>query len=154
MLLPRLRYQVKFYGNGTRLLHILGREWTRCRTRYSRRHTDAAYVAGTTNSTNFPTTTGAAQASLGGGTCGKKPSNTFDCPDAFVAKLEPSGTSLAYSTYLGGNSFDFGMGIAVDSAYNAYVVGGTDSLDFPTDANTGNFQGGTCSIPTTGIFQT
>ncbi len=71
-----------------------------------------------------------------------------------MAKLEPSGTSLAYSTYLGGNSFDFGMGIAVDSAYNAYVVGGTDSLDFPTDANTGNFQGGSCSIPTTGIFQT
>jgi hypothetical protein len=116
--------------------------------------TGAAYVTGATNSTNFPTTAGAAQTSLGGGTCGKQPSNTFDCPDAFVAKLEPAGTSLAYSSYLGGNSFEFAMGIALDTAGNAYVVGATDSLDFPTDANTGNFQGGTCSIPTTGIFQT
>ena len=103
----------------------------------------SAYVPGGTNSTNFPTTTGAAQTIFGGGTC--RPPSPFPCPDAFVTKLEPSGTSLAYSTYLGGSSFDLGWAIAVDSAYNAYVVGGTNSLDFPTDASTGNFQGGTCS---------
>jgi hypothetical protein len=61
--------------------------------------------------------------------------------------MEPSGTSLAYSTYLGGSSFDFGMGIAVDNAGNAYVVGGTDSLDFPTTDPTQAFlKGGSCHI--------
>ena len=107
--------------------------------------TGAAYVTGATNSTQFPTTAGAAQTTFGGGTCYFGSVNSFDCSDAFVAKLEPSGTALAYSTYLGGSSFDLGWSIAVDSAENAYVVGGTNSLDFPTDANTGNFQGGTCS---------
>ena len=105
---------------------------------------DAAYVTGGTNSSNFPTTSGAAQSTFGGGSCGN-PSSPIECPDAFVAKLEPSGSALAYATYLGGSSFDLGWSIAVDSAENAYVVGGTDSLDFPTDANTGNFQGGSCS---------
>ena len=107
--------------------------------------TGAAYVTGATNSTNFPTTAGAAQTTFGGGTCNFGVSLSFNCSDAFVAKLEPSGTSLAYSTYLGGDSFDLGWAIAVDNAGIAYVVGGTDSLDFPTDATTGNFQGGTCS---------
>ena len=52
--------------------------------------------------------------------------------DAFVAKLNPAGTALVYSTYLGGSSVDYGYGIAVDSAGNAYVVGNTASTDFPT----------------------
>jgi hypothetical protein len=111
--------------------------------------TGAAYVTGATNSTNFPTTTGAAQTSFGGGTCGNL-SSPFDCPDAFLAKLDPLGTSLAYSTYLGGSGFDFGWGIALDNAKNAYVVGGTDSLDFPTaDPIQAFLKGGSCSIPST-----
>jgi hypothetical protein len=49
-----------------------------------------------------------------------------------VAKINPSGSALVYSTYLGGNSSDDGSGIAVDGAGNAYVVGSTGSFDFPT----------------------
>ena len=43
-----------------------------------------------------------------------------------------SGTGLVYSTYLGGNSYDVGMGIAVDGSGNAYVTGRTESSNFPT----------------------
>jgi hypothetical protein len=52
--------------------------------------------------------------------------------DAFVTKLSPAGTSLAYSTYLGGSGIDLGLGIAVDATGSAYVTGRTDSTDFPT----------------------
>jgi hypothetical protein len=51
--------------------------------------------------------------------------------DAFVAKLDPAGTALVYSTFLGGSSDDTGHGIAVDGAGVATVSGGTNSLDFP-----------------------
>src|ERR1022692_4291600 len=82
-----------------------------------------AYVTGQTGSANFPTTPGAFQTSCGGG-CGS--------PDAFVTMLNPSGSALVYSTYLGGSSSDYGNGIAVDSSGNAYVTGVTNSTDFPT----------------------
>jgi len=52
--------------------------------------------------------------------------------DAFVAKLNPAGSALVYSTYLGGSYQDFGYAIAVDSSGNAYVTGWTQSSDFPT----------------------
>jgi Beta-propeller repeat len=52
--------------------------------------------------------------------------------DAFVAKLSPSGSSLVYSTYLGGSDTDTGSAIAVDASGSAYVAGSTFSLDFPT----------------------
>lgn len=52
--------------------------------------------------------------------------------DAFVAKLNPAGNALVYSTYLGGTGQDEAWGIAVDSAFNAYVTGLTLSADFPT----------------------
>jgi Bacterial Ig-like domain (group 3)/Beta-propeller repeat/Dockerin type I domain len=87
-----------------------------------------AYVASYTQSANFPATTGAFQTSLGGGY------------DAYVAKLNTSGTALVYSTYLGGNSNDYGLGIAVDGSGNAYVTGYTQSTNFPT--TTGTFQTG------------
>ena len=78
-----------------------------------------AYVTGSTESTNFPTAN-AFQNTFGGG------------GDAFVTKLNAAGSALVYSTYLGGSDGDFGAGIAVDSAGNAYVTGVTDSTDFPT----------------------
>ena len=79
-----------------------------------------AYVAGSAGSTNFPTTS-SFQAASGGGV-----------NDAFVTKLNATGSALAYSTYLGGNSYDSAYGIAVDSAGNAYVTGTTLSTNFPT----------------------
>src|SRR6185295_3739747 len=51
--------------------------------------------------------------------------------DAFVAKLNPSGNALIYSTYIGGSAIEWGNAIAVDAQGNAYVVGRTDSADFP-----------------------
>lgn len=52
--------------------------------------------------------------------------------DAFVTKLSPDGSSIVYSTFLGGNQDDFGSAIAIDAAGNAYVAGTTDSANFPT----------------------
>jgi hypothetical protein len=52
--------------------------------------------------------------------------------DVFITKLNATGNSLVYSTYLGGNSYDFGEGIAVDFAGNAYIMGYTDSSNFHT----------------------
>lgn len=86
----------------------------------------SAYVAGATSSSDFPITTGAFQTALAGGS------------DAFVTKLDPSGSALLYSTYLGGSSDDGAFGIAVDGAGSAYVVGATSSSNFPT--TTGAFQ--------------
>jgi uncharacterized repeat protein (TIGR01451 family) len=77
----------------------------------------SAYVTGLTDSTDFPTTPGAFQGSNHAST--------------FVTKLSPSGSALAYSSYLGGR-FTVGAGIAVDGAGNAYVTGRTGSTDFPT----------------------
>ena len=77
-----------------------------------------AYVTGVTNSTNYPTTPGAYQRAFGGGE-----ENSHG--DAVVTKLNASGTGLVYSTYLGGREVDFGTGIAVDSAGQAFVAGFT-----------------------------
>ena len=79
-----------------------------------------AYVTGFTASVNFPTTPGSFQTAYGGS------------GDAFVAKVKPDGSGLAYSSYLGGSDADFAQGIAVDSAGNAYVTGSTQSTNFPT----------------------
>jgi hypothetical protein len=85
------------------------------------------YLTGLTHAPDFPTVN-ALQPAKGGDNCDFGP----PCPDAFVAKLNAAGSALVYSTYLGGNSLDYGFGIAVDSAGNAYVRGWTESPDFPT----------------------
>ena len=77
-----------------------------------------AYVTGYTNSYNFPTLY-AYQTDQGG-------------VDAFVTRLSSSGNTAVYSTYLGGDGWDVGYGIAVDGSGNAYVTGETQSTDFPT----------------------
>jgi predicted DNA repair protein MutK len=80
-----------------------------------------AYIAGYTSSVAFPVTSGGFQKSYGGG-----------LQDAFVAKLNSNGSGLTYCTYLGGSGNDVANGIAVDAAGEAYIVGYTDSVDFPT----------------------
>lgn len=83
------------------------------------------YVAGTTDSPNFPTTPTALQTSRHGAV------------DAFVAKLSASGGFLVYSTYLGGGGNEYGNGIVVDAEDSAYVTGLTSSTDFPLPADPG-----------------
>jgi len=78
------------------------------------------YLTGNTTSTNFPTLN-AIQPNYGGGN-----------NDAWVAKLNLSGSSLVYSTYLGGSSDDGASDIAFDASGNVYVVGYTSSTNFPT----------------------
>ena len=80
----------------------------------------SVYVTGDADSTNFPTTAGAAQTTKAGAS------------DAFVTKLNATGSGLLFSTYLGGSSTDFGYGIAVDAAGSGYVTGATYSTNFPT----------------------
>jgi hypothetical protein len=84
-----------------------------------------AYVTGETGSDDFPTTPGVLQEHPGNRHC------IEGCTDAFVTKIAPSGSSLAYSTYLYGELDDAGSRIAVDSGGNAYVVGTTYSAYFP-----------------------
>jgi hypothetical protein len=87
-----------------------------------------AYVAGGTNSTNFRTTRGAFQTTYQG----PKNQTGAYAGDAFVTKLNPSGTGLVYSTYLGGKDMDAASSIALDGSGNAYVTGWTRSTNFPT----------------------
>ena len=86
-----------------------------------------AHVTGRTGSTDFPTTPGAYQTSYGGG-----------IHDAFVTKLDATGSALVYSTYVGGGDNDIGYGIALDGSGSAYVTGTTASDHFPTTS--GAFQ--------------
>ncbi len=87
-----------------------------------------AYITGTTTSTDFPVTTGAFQTQyvLGSSVSG------------FVSKLNPAGSALLYSTFLGGSVYDSPNGIGLDSAGEAVIAGATSSDDFPV--TTGAFQ--------------
>lgn len=78
-----------------------------------------AYIAGSTSSADFPVTTGAAQSQFGGG------------QDGFVAKLNSTGSTLTYATYIGGSGIDSSNAIAIDGSGNAYISGGAQSTDFP-----------------------
>ncbi len=81
-----------------------------------------AFITGITSSTDFPKIAGAYQ-----------PTNRSTTrANAFVSKLSADGTTLIYSTYLGGSGYESGNSIAIDSAGNAYITGETDSSDFPT----------------------
>ncbi|MCW3095462.1 MAG: hypothetical protein JWL77_1080 [Chthonomonadaceae bacterium] len=87
-----------------------------------------AYVTGSTASGDFPTTPGVFQLT----------NHTKVLNNAFVTKLNATGTALVYSTYLGGSSIDQAYGIAIDSSGSAYVAGSSSSPDFPITA--GAFQ--------------
>jgi beta-propeller repeat-containing protein/hemolysin type calcium-binding protein len=89
----------------------------------------AAYITGLTDSSDF-------------NTVGQIEGDTPGSTDAFISKLTPSGSALAYSTYLGGTSTDSGLGIAVDSGGAAYVTGFTGSIDFDTMGQFELYNGG------------
>ena len=95
--------------------------------------TNNAYVTGVTDNTNFPTTPGSFDVTANGG------------QDAFILKLNPGGTGLIYSTYLGGSGNDafggaaasyysYGLAITLNAAGEAFVTGGTQSANFPVTA--------------------
>jgi uncharacterized protein (TIGR03437 family) len=93
----------------------------------------SVYVAGYTYSLDFPTKNpyeSAPPAKAFGGS--NVPPGQW--PSAFVTKFSPDGSSLVYSTYLGGNYYDYIFAIAVDSSGSAYVTGNTNSASFPTTA--------------------
>jgi hypothetical protein len=78
-----------------------------------------AYITGFTESSDFPTTPNAYD-------------TLYNGPDVFISKLSPDGSTLSYSTFLGGGSSDESYGIAIDNSGSAYITGYTNSYDFPT----------------------
>lgn len=84
-----------------------------------------AYITGTTTAPDFPTTPDAFQSFFHGGGL------IFFVGDAFIAKFDPTGSKLLYSSYFGGHGADTGLGIAVDQIGDAYITGYTGAVDFP-----------------------
>ena len=90
--------------------------------------TSNAYVAGSTSSTDFPTTPAAFQPAPG------LPPPELRAWDAFLTKLNSTGTALVYSSYAGGNSLDYGRAVAVGEGGEAYLAIRTHSNDLPVTA--------------------
>ena len=117
-------FVVKLNSTGTALLYsvIIGASSS------SAMALDAAgnvFISGTAAAIGFPTVNAFQPAS--GTDC-----IAFNCTNAFVSKIDPSGSTLIYSTYLGGNKHDEANAIAIDPSGNAYVTGRTTSTNFPT----------------------
>jgi hypothetical protein len=135
---PRDAFVTKLNATGTALVYstYLGGSSTEEQPAISVDAEGQAYVTGRTFSTDFPTGCTAPCAGLD--------STLGGTDDAFVTKLNATGTALLYSTYLGGSSLDFGFGIAVDAEGAAYVTGRTFSADFTAG----------CMAPCTGLDST
>ncbi|HEY9829649.1 MAG TPA: DUF4114 domain-containing protein [Stenomitos sp.] len=98
--------------------------------------TGSAYLTGFTPSANFPTTPGVYDPTF-------NDNLPFLIGDAFVTKLNPTGTGVEFSTFFGGSLFDTGVGLTLDNTGNIYVVGATNSLNLPTvNPFQANFGGG------------
>ncbi len=97
--------------------------------------TSGVYVSGVTNSSsNWPVTQGAARTAYGGQSTNAN-AQFYAYGDGFVFKLRPDGSGMVYNSLLGGNRDDAAFGVTVDAQGNAYVVGNTQSADFPVTAN-------------------
>jgi hypothetical protein len=99
-----------------------------------------AYVTGFTKSTGLTIVNGFQPAIAGG---------SFD---GFLVKVNPAGTALVYSTYIGGQGLDVASGVAADGSGNAYVVGDTSSVDFPTRDAFQNIKLGGTALPGSDLF--
>ena len=124
-------FVAKFNSNGTLLYSTylggnnLDEGWSIAVDQYQN-----CFVTGWTQSTNFPIVNGMFKNLMGG-------------VDAFISELSTNGSSLLFSTYFGGSSSDYGIGIAVDNNENLYLTGSTGSSDFPTLNAYNNTFGGT-----------
>lgn len=98
------------------------------------------YIAGITDSTNFPTVSA------------RYPALKGTAADVFISKINNGGNTLLYSTYLGGTGTDYPVGIAVDQGFNILVAGNTTSSDFPTGGTNTAFQGAPLSTNTHVFF--
>lgn len=125
----RLVYST-FLGGEDDDCHIFGSPYTSCGIAVDK--SGAAYVTGSTQSYEFPVTPGAFQTACN--------SQCFYAGDGYISKLNPTGTDLVYSTFLGGDQEDYGASIELDAGGAAYVIGSTQSFDFPTTP--GAFQTG------------
>jgi uncharacterized protein (TIGR03437 family) len=97
----------------------------------------SVYVTGHTSSLDFP---------VANGLQNKFPSSNTNSPSTFVTKFSPDGSSLVYSTYIGGSDGDQAYAIAVDAAGEAFITGSASSPDFPI--TTGAYQTICTPIPT------
>jgi len=103
----QLLYSTYLGGSGVEVARGIALDSDRC-----------AYVAGSTESTDFPAVNSLQRTNVGG-------------EDVFVTKIASNGMSFVYSTYLGGGNDDYGQGIAVDGLGRVYVTGYTSSTNFP-----------------------
>ena len=127
-------FVTKLSSSGNSLVYstFLGGNYRDCGKGIAVDASGAAYVTGWTSSTDFPT---------------ENPYQTYQGDwDVFVTKLSSSGSSLVYSTYLGGSDFDIGLGIAVDTFGAAYVTGKTYSHNFPTENPYQSDRSGYCDV--------
>ena len=129
-LMPFDAFVSKLSPDGTQLLYstFLGGSNTSGGMAIAVDGTGNAYVTGATTSKDFPVTAGAFQTAYAGS--GGQRITLIASGDAFVTKIDPTG-KLIYSTFLGGQRDDIGIGIAIDAQGNAYVAGSTMSSDFP-----------------------
>jgi len=128
-------FVAKFDNSGSNLVYLtyLGGSGDDVALRVAVDSDGAAYITGVTDSTNFPPKLpifdhiGGVATNFHG-----QVTNFMLFPwDAFVTKLDPSGSALVFSTYLGGDTQDEGLGIALDANRNVYIAGYTDSTNFP-----------------------
>lgn len=89
-----------------------------------------AYIVGYTGDISFPVTPGAFDTTFN--SYYSDPNGSTGYPDAFMTKLNPTGTDLVYSTFLGGDSWEWAAAVDIDAGGNAYVTGTTASSNFPT----------------------
>jgi hypothetical protein len=115
-------FVTKLNSTGTALIYstFIGGNYTETGTSIAVDAAGDAYITGSTRSKNYPTTKGAFQTSLSG------------TQNVFVTKLNAAGSSLLYSSYLGGNNWDYGNSIAIDTGGSAYLTGYTASSNYPT----------------------